>query len=59
MARLTLNFTFIFNSKNLFICIVAVCIESVKQSLVCFNADQGLFHSLYTSAHGECTAKLQ
>ena len=36
-------------------CIMAVCIETVKQSLVCFNSVQGLFHSLYTSAHGERT----
>ena len=27
--------------------------------LVCFNAVQGLFHSLYTSAHGERTAKVE
>ena len=38
---------------------VAVCIETVKQSLVCFNAVLGLFHSLYTSAHGERTAKVE
>ena len=31
---------------NLFICIV-VCIETVKQSLVCFNAVQGLFDRLH------------
>ena len=36
-------------------CIVAVCIETVKHSLVCFNSVQGLFHS----AHGECTAKVE
>ena len=36
-----------------------VCIETVKQFLVCFNAVQGLFHSLYTSAHGECTASVE
>ena len=47
------------NSKTYFFCIVAVCIETVKQSLVCFNSVQGLFHSLYTSAHGECTAKVE
>ena len=39
--------------------IVAVCIETVKQYLVCFNAVHGLFHSLYTSAHGERTAKVE
>ena len=44
---------------NLFFFIVAVCIETVKQSLVCFNAVQWLFHSLYTSAHGERTAKME
>ena len=44
---------------KLFFFIVAVCIETVKQSLVCFNAVQGLFHSLYTSAHGERTAKVE
>ena len=27
--------------------------------LVCFNSVQGLFHSLYTSAHGEHTAKVE
>ena len=37
--------------------IVAVCIETVKQSLVCFNAVQGLFHSLYTRAHGGAQPK--
>ena len=36
-----------------------VCIETVKQFLVCFNAVQELFHSLYTSAHGECTANVE
>ena len=41
------------------ICIVVVCIETVKQSLVCFNAVQGLFHSLYISAHGERKAKVE
>ena len=40
-------------------CIVVVCIETLKQFLVCFNAVQGLFHSLYTSAHGECTANVE
>ena len=44
---------------KLFFFIVAVCIETVKQSLFCFNAVQGLFHSLYTSAHGERTAKVE
>ena len=44
---------------NLFFFIVVVYIETVKQSLVCFNAVQGLFHSLYTSAHGERTAKVE
>ena len=44
---------------NLFFCIVAVCIETVKQSLFCFNSVQGLFHSLYTSAPGEHTAKVE
>ena len=44
---------------KLFFFIVAVCIETVKQSLVCFNAVQGLFHSLYTSGHGERTAKVE
>ena len=44
---------------KLFFFIVAVCIETVEQSLVCFNAVQGLFHSLYTSAHGERTAKVE
>ena len=44
---------------KLFFFIVAVCIETVKQSVVCFNAVQGLFHSLYTSAHGERTAKVE
>ena len=39
--------------------IVAMCIETVKQSLVCFNAVQGLFHSLFTCAHGERTAKVE
>ena len=38
---------------------VAVCIETVKHSLVCFNAVQGLFNSLYTSAHEERTAKVE
>ena len=45
--------------KLIFFCIVAVCIETVKQSLVCFNSVQGLFHSLYTSAHRERTAKVE
>ena len=44
---------------KLFVCIVVVCIETVKQFLVCFNDVQGLFHSLYTSAHGECTANVE
>ena len=44
---------------NLFVWIVVVCIETVKQFLVCFNAVQGLFHSLYTSARGECTASVE
>ena len=44
---------------KLIFCIVAVCIETVKQSLVCFNSVQGLFHSLYTSALGERTAKVE
>ena len=45
--------------RKLFFFILAVCIETVKQSLVCFNAVQGLFHSLYTSAHGERTVKVE
>ena len=45
--------------RKLFFFIVAVCIETVKQYLVCFNAVQGLFHSLYTSAHGERSAKVE
>ena len=44
---------------KLFFFIVAMCIETVKQSLVCFNAVQGLFHSLFTCAHGERTAKVE
>ena len=35
--------------KLIFFCIMAVCIETVKQSLICFNSVQGLFHSLYTT----------
>ena len=45
--------------KPIFFCIVAVCIETVKQYLVCFNSVERLFHSLYTSAHGESTAKVE
>ena len=45
--------------QNFFFFIVAMCIETVKQSLVCFNAVQGLFHSLFTCAHGEHTAKVE
>ena len=45
--------------RKLFFFIVAVCIETVKQYLVWFNAVQGLFHSLYTSAHGERSAKVE
>ena len=48
-----------FYIQKLFICIVVVCIETVKQFLVCFNAFQGLFHSLYTSTHGECTSNVE
>ena len=44
---------------KLFFFILTVCIETVKPSLVCFNAVQGLFHSLYTNAHGERTAKVE
>ena len=44
-AWLTLNFTFIFKFQNLFVCLVVVSIETVKQSLACFNVVQGLFHS--------------
>ena len=39
--------------------IVVVSIETMKQSLFGFNAVQELFHSLYTSAHGERTAKVE
>ena len=46
-----------FQFQNLFVCIVVVCTETVKRFLVCFNAVQGLFHSLYSSAPGERTAK--
>ena len=44
---------------NLFFYFVVLCIEIVKHSLVCFNTFQWLFHSLYTSAHGECTARMK
>ena len=38
---------------------MVVCIETVKQSMVCLNAVHGQFHSLYTCAHGEPTAKVE
>ena len=36
-----------------------MCIETVKQFMVCFNAVQWLFHSLYTSGHGKSTANVE
>ena len=48
-----------FSIPKLFFCIVVVCIGTVKQSHLCFNAVHGLLHSLYTSVHGERTAKVE
>ena len=56
LIDLELCFNFYFQKS--FVCIVVVCIETVKQ-FICFNTVQGLFRSLYTSAHGDSTANVE